>query len=309
MPSLTCTCAAPEHTPTCLYRRSAAAIERRAVMPREEVAPRPEHAAPGGWAVLPSWIVCDRSLTPEARMLLLILSAHADRTNDPFPSIGRMAHFLGRSERQVLRLLAELEGRHLIQRRHRYREGEQVSSAYRLRFDRWAREDDMTPVSGGGDTGVTPRGDTGVTPRGDTGVARTRTTEQDQGLKIPIPPTPHVDVGGSSRGDRIRQLAREEGIRLRDARRIVERQEHIAANPPPPDEDDADAELEVEPAFTVETIRPVMPAPPEDSDPLFGKVDGVSSSQDGAQLTRETMLAMAPARLRNVMLHAKRAKR
>lgn len=167
----------------------------------------------------------------------------------------------------------------------------------------------MTPVSGGGDTGVTPRGDTGVTPRGDTGVARTRTTEQDQGLKIPIPPTPHVDVGGSSRGDRIRQLAREEGIRLRDARRIVERQEHIAANPPPPDEDDADAELEVEPAFTVETIRPVMPAPPEDSDPLFGKVDGVSSSQDGAQLTRETMLAMAPARLRNVMLHAKRAKR
>ena len=36
-----------------------------------------------------------------------------------------------------------------------------------------------------------------------------------------------------ARGQRMRRLAREEGIRLRDARRIVEREEHLAAHPPP----------------------------------------------------------------------------
>jgi hypothetical protein len=30
----------------------------------------------------------------------------------------------------------------------------------------------------------------------------------------------------------MRRIAREEGIRLRDARRIVEREEHLRANPP-----------------------------------------------------------------------------
>lgn len=183
--------------------------ERRAAVERLELeAGRPEDA-PGGWAVLPAWIACDPTLSPEARVCLLVLSAHADDRGHPFPSVGRLARLVGRSERTILRVVAELEARGLVQRLHRFRNGEQVSSAYVLKFDRWGRGG-MTPVS----------------YRGDTGVVQIKTMDQDQGKRNQ---TPHSPPEGGTRGDRIREVARIHGVRLRDARRIVEAEEARSA--------------------------------------------------------------------------------
>jgi len=207
-----------------LARREA---ERRAATPRMEVESQPHTGGPpGGWAVLPAWVACDPRLSPEARCLLLILSSHADDRTHPYPSIGRMARFLGRSERTVLRVLADLEAAGLVQRVHRYRGGEQVSSAYVLRFDRWGRDS-----RGGG-------GVSRVTYRGDTGVVQTITIRPPPKEEDSTPPTPPAVAGGTpedreTRGERIRRIAREEGIRTREARRMVEREEALAASPTP----------------------------------------------------------------------------
>lgn len=231
--------------------RRAAELARRANVHRLELpAPEPARASekpPGGWAVLPAHIACDPSLSPEARLLLLVLSAHADDRHDPFPSIARLARMVGRSERQILRILAELgpcptgcacggsAHRGLVERVHRYRRGEQVSSSYVLRFDRWGRAG-MSPV--------TYRGDTGDTPRGDTGGVQTKTTRP---RPDPIPPSP-PQAGGmdrelATRGDQIRSIARAEGIRLRDARRILLAREASEAEVPTPTLPEPSAEL------------------------------------------------------------------
>lgn len=216
-------------------------LERRAQVERLELDAHPRRDdAPGGWSVLPSWVACDPTLSPEARVVLLVLSAHADDRSHPFPSIARIARLVGRSERTVLRLLAELEGRGLIQRLHRFRGGEQVSSAYVLRFDRWGRHgrqgEGVSRVTEGGDTSDAPQGDKRDAPQGDTRVAQTNTkgpTPRDQHFN---PPNPPADAGGplepaESRGDYMRRVAREQGLRLRDARRIVEREEILATQP------------------------------------------------------------------------------
>lgn len=217
--------------------RSERERERRSQVTRLELenVPRGDDV-PGGWAVLPSWIACDPTLSPEARVVLLVLSSHADERTHPFPSIARLARLVGRSERTILRMLAELEARGLIQRLHRFRNGEQVSSAYALRFDRWGRGG-VSRVTQRGDTDVTPQGDTGVTPQGDTGVVQTKTKDQDQGKRIQTPPSPPARGGDVTpraeprrlhRGERLRQIAREYGIRPRDARRILEAEERTA---------------------------------------------------------------------------------
>jgi hypothetical protein len=216
-------------------------LERRANVERLELDAHPRRDdAPGGWSVLPSWVACDPTLSPEARVVLLVLSAHADDRSHPFPSIARIARLVGRSERTVLRLLAELEGRDLIQRLHRFRGGEQVSSAYVLRFDRWGRHGrqagGVSQVTEGGDTDGAPQGDKRVAPQGDTRVVQTNTTRPPPKDQDSNPPYPPADAGGpleaaESRGDRMRRIAREEGLRLRDARRIVEREEVLATQP------------------------------------------------------------------------------
>ena len=216
-------------------------LERRANVERLELDAHPRRDdAPGGWSVLPSWVACDPTLSPEARVVLLVLSAHADDRSHPFPSIARIARLVGRSERTVLRLLAELEGRDLIQRLHRFRGGEQVSSAYVLRFDRWGRQgrqgEGVSRTTEGGDTGGAPQGDTRGAPQGDTGGVQTKTTRPPPKDQDSNPPYPPADAGGplepaESRGDRMRRIAREEGLRLRDARRIVEREEILASQP------------------------------------------------------------------------------
>lgn len=215
-------------------------LERRAHVERLELDAHPRRDdAPGGWSVLPSWVACDPTLSPEARVVLLVLSAHADDRSHPFPSIARIARLVGRSERTVLRLLAELEGRDLIQRLHRFRGGEQVSSAYVLRFDRWGRQGrqagGVSRATEGGDTSDAPQGDKRDAPQGDTGGVQTKTTRPAP-YEHSIPPYPPAVAGGpleaaESRGDRMRRIAREEGLRLRDARRIVEREEILESQP------------------------------------------------------------------------------
>ena len=232
--------------------RRAAELARRASVHRLELpAPepaRPTEKPPGGWAVLPAHIACDPSLSPEARLLLLVLSAHADDRHDPFPSIARLARMVGRSERQILRILAELgpcptgcacggsAHRGLVERVHRYRRGEQVSSSYVLRFDRWGR---------GGVSPMTYRGDTDDTPRGDTGGIQTKTMGSRP--EIQNPPSPPqaggMDHALASRGDQIRSIARTEGVRLRDARRILLAREASEAEGPTPTLPEPSAQL------------------------------------------------------------------
>lgn len=217
-------------------------LERRAQVERLELDAHPRRDdAPGGWSVLPSWVACDPTLSPEARVVLLVLSAHADDRSHPFPSIARIARFVGRSERTVLRLLAELEGRGLIQRLHRFRGGEQVSSAYVLRFDRWGRHgrqgEGVSRVTDGGDSRDAPQGDKRDAPQGDTSGVQNKTTRPPPRDQHFNPPNPPAEAGGplepaESRGDYMRRVAREQGLRLRDARRIVEREEILATQPP-----------------------------------------------------------------------------
>lgn len=225
--------------------RRALELSRRASIPRVDLPAPPAirtrtDDAPGGWAVLPARIACDPSLSPEARVLLLVLSAHASDRQDPYPSVARLARMVGRSERQILRLLAELgpcpdgcacqglSHRALVERVHRYRRGEQVSSSYVLRFDRWGRTDahGVSPVTG--------RGDTDDTPRGDARVTQIKTTGSRP--KIQNPPSPPqaggMDHATGSRGDELRRIAREEGVRLRDARRILLAREALGTSPP-----------------------------------------------------------------------------
>lgn len=215
-------------------------MARRAEMDRVQLDGRATRS-PGGWAVLPARIVCDPSLSPEARCVLLLLSAHADDNAHPFPSVATLARLLGRSERTVLRVLAELRAADLVEVVHRFRGNEQTTSAYVLRFDRWGRGG-VTPVSGRGDTHVTPGGDTHVTPRGDTDVVQTKTTrpaplEQNQNPPL-TPPSdeggepnatpfalqgdPMAPLPGETRGERVRRLKTLFGWTPREASRKVE---------------------------------------------------------------------------------------
>lgn len=237
--------------------RSERELERRASIGRLDLDASPRgDDVPGGWSVLPAWIACDPTLSPEARVVLLVLSSHADDHTHPFPSIGRLARMVGRSERTILRVLSELEARGLVQRMHRFRGGEQVSSAYVLRFDRWGRGG-VSRVTYRGDTDVAPRGDTGVAPRGDTGVVQIKTMDQDQGKRIQTPPSPPAVAGGTdTRGDRIRRIAREEGLRPRDARRLLEHRERLAGLP-------EDAGVPMHTPEEIEALR-------EEAERLFG---------------------------------------
>jgi hypothetical protein len=230
------------HLPSCPEARRAAEVARRAEMDRVHLdgrAPR----SPGGWAVLPARIVCDPSLSPEARCVLLLLSAHADDNAHPYPSVATLARLLGRSERTVLRVLSELRAADLVEVIHRFRGNEQTTSAHVLRFDRWGRSGGggVTPGSGRGDTHVTPGGDTHVTPRGDTGVVQIKTTrpaplEENQNPPLTPPSSeggepgatpftlqgdPMAPLPSETRGERVKRVKTLFGWTPREANRKV----------------------------------------------------------------------------------------
>ena len=231
------------HLPSCPEARRAAELARRAEVARVELDATRSRRTPGGWAVLPARIVCDPSLSPEARCVLLILSAHADDHAHPFPSVATIARHLGRSERTVLRVLSELRAAELVEVRHRFRGGEQTTSEYVLRFDRWGRPPSPSPVTVRGDTDDTPRGDRRDTPRGDTGGVQTKTTPPppSEYRKENPPLTPPSEEGGEpdatpfalqgdpmaphpgeTRGERVRRVRQLFGWTPREANRRVD---------------------------------------------------------------------------------------
>jgi len=230
------------HLPACPEAKRAAELARRSEVARVDLDTTSSRRSPGGWAVLPARIVCDPSLSPEARCVLLILSAHADDHAHPFPSVATIARHLGRSERTVLRVLSELRAQELVEVRHRYRGGEQTTSEYVLRFDRWGRPPAPSPVADRGDTGVTPRGDRRDTPRGDTGGVQTKTTrpaprEEDQNPPLTPPSSeggepaatpfalqgdPLAPLQGETRGERVKRCRMLFGWTPREANRKVE---------------------------------------------------------------------------------------
>ena len=144
------------------------------------------YAAPRGWCVLPASVVCDPSLTPEARCVLMGISAHYSDDGGAWPSLARLGAYLGRSRSTVLRALSDLEDRGLVKREHRFRQGQQQTTRYVLTFERWGGVTSDTPKHKGGVTHDTPRGVTDETPRGVAGDTQTRpenkTTEQNHPL-------------------------------------------------------------------------------------------------------------------------------
>lgn len=228
------------HLASCPEARRAAELARRAEVARVELDATNARRAPGGWAVLPARIVCDPSLSPEARCVLLILSAHADDHAHPFPSVATIARHLGRSERTVLRVLSELRAAELVEVRHRFRGHEQTTSEYVLRFDRWGRAP-TSPVTGRGDTDDTPRGDAHGTPRGDTGGVqiKTRGTSPRESENPPLTPPseeggepgatpfalqgdPLAPLHGETRGERVKRVRLLFGWTPREANRKVD---------------------------------------------------------------------------------------
>jgi DNA-binding transcriptional ArsR family regulator len=229
------------HLPACPEAKRAAELARRAEVARVELDATNARRAPGGWAVLPARIVCDPSLSPEARCVLLVLSAHADDHAHPFPSVATIARHLGRSERTVLRVLSELRAAELVEVRHRFRGGEQTTSEYVLRFDRWGRPT-PSPVTDRGDTGDTPRGDKRDTPRGDTGGVQNKTTrpapkEEDQNPPLTPPSSeggepadtpfalqgdPLAPLPGETRGERVKRCRLLFGWTPREANRKLD---------------------------------------------------------------------------------------
>lgn len=143
-------------------------------------------APPRGWAVLPAVVVCDPSLSPEARCVLFGIAAHYSDDGGAWPSLARLGAYLGRSRSTVLRALADLERANLVRREHRYSAGQQQTTRYVLQFDRWGGVTHDTPKPRGGVTHDTPRGVMDETPRGVTRDTRTvpdnKTNEQNHPL-------------------------------------------------------------------------------------------------------------------------------
>ena len=193
------------HLPSCPEVRRAAELARRAEVERVELDALRSRKTPGGWAVLPARIVCDPSLSPEARCVLLILSAHADDHAHPFPAVATIARHLGRSERTVLRVLSELRAAELVEVRHRYRGHEQTTSEYVLRFDRWGRTPTPSPVTGRGDTGGVQTSTIGPAPSDSENPPLTPPAKAG-GDTFALQGDPMAPHPGESRGERVKRL-------------------------------------------------------------------------------------------------------
>lgn len=213
------------HLPSCPEVKRAAELARRAEVARVELEDAKSRRAPGGWAVLPARIVCDPSLSPEARCVLLILSAHADDHSHPFPSVATIARHLGRSERTVLRVLSELRAAELVEVRHRFRGHEQTTSEYVLRFDRWGKPT-PSPMTGRGDTGGVQTSTTRPAPKDEDQNPPLTPPSGEGGEQHAVPfalqGDPMAPHPGESRGERVKRLRLLFGWTPREANRKVD---------------------------------------------------------------------------------------
>lgn len=101
---------------------------------------------PGGWGVLPAFVVADPRLSALQIRLLLCLSIHvSERDKTAWPSIARLAAYCGVTERTVQLAMAKLQKLELIESRTRTADsGATLSNRYSLRFDRWNKTEKLT---------------------------------------------------------------------------------------------------------------------------------------------------------------------
>ena len=194
------------------------------------------------------------------RVYLVLLARHNAKRDGWAWSLTALANDTGIARKKVPEAVHQLEQAGLVEVRSG---GGMASTHYRVLVPPSMRvvpavgtsTDVQSPPWGlpttAGGTRVVPAMGTSVVPA----VGTTRQRSHTDGTEDPPyphtegnPPSPPASRGEQAvepseedeepetRGDRVRQLARDMGIRPREARRIVERQEHIAADtrPKPP---------------------------------------------------------------------------
>lgn len=76
---------------------------------------------PGRWAAAPLAMIYDQTISAEAKMVGVALTAHADKSGYCYPGVDRLANLLGLTRRTVQRHLAALEAAGHIRRWRRTR--------------------------------------------------------------------------------------------------------------------------------------------------------------------------------------------
>lgn len=193
---------------------------------------------PDGYGIIPlSVATCVelREVGERALRVWLVLACRAnDRRGGWAWSITALCNDTGIDRRNLQRAVSRLEEVGLLARE---RGGGRASTFYRLTIPPSLREPADKPVERSkkpaAKKAAAPAADSAAPPAADSAPTRQATVPAREKDTIQDPPYP-PQAGGrkdnaSSRGDRVRELARERGIRPREAARFLEREErHLA---------------------------------------------------------------------------------
>jgi len=108
------------------------------------------------FAVVPEWVIDHAEIGDGAFRLYAVLRRYADKGGKAWPSIGTLSDRLNKGERQVRRLMRELEDAGAVRVHPRYEDGRQSSNIYMV-------VSHQTQVTGEGGADVTPTPGTDVT--------------------------------------------------------------------------------------------------------------------------------------------------
>lgn len=91
-----------------------------------------------GWhyTIVENAVLEDKALPSDAKLVYVYLSKYACNKGECWPAIGTLAGSIGISERQVYRMLKELENRGYIKKENRKTENGQLSNLYILKYIR-----------------------------------------------------------------------------------------------------------------------------------------------------------------------------
>jgi hypothetical protein len=106
------------------------------------------------FAVVPEWVIDHEEISDGAFRLYAVLRRYADKGGKAWPSIGTLSDRMHKGERQVRRLMRELEEAGAVRVHPRYEGGQQGSNLYMVVSHR-------TQMSMGGVTDDSPTPDTG----------------------------------------------------------------------------------------------------------------------------------------------------
>ena len=107
------------------------------------------------FAVVPEWVIDHEEISDGAFRLYAVLRRYADKGGKAWPSMGTLSDRMHKGERQVRRLMRELEDAGAVRVHPRYESGQQGSNLYMIVSER-------TYMTGGGDTDDTPTPGTDV---------------------------------------------------------------------------------------------------------------------------------------------------